>query len=466
MKIDLKENARVLPESNTIWKAEELNQLSQELQNILIEYGITPDAANVTQLLTALKEKFYRDAFKVRTLITGITPNVMTQSTITINGSGQLVINQPITIIYNDATGARGIASYSAQVLQGQTINAPAQSTGVNAVVYIYAVRDNVNQATPTIEVSTTKYITADYCLLGSAFVLNDNGWKFQAESFAATPFLSWSSAKDREAAEALTAGGLIIGKNDGTMKLNDITLDYEGIGVGTERQNFITFIAQDPLSYKFIYKTYGNSEPTQTVLQTDKFFNTTTQALDSLPVDTFNIFIPCITPTGQFLLRPKEAATVQGYGTMEDAMSDIINSTFSEGGYDKRLIYLGFSIVVKVGATDFTNPDNFKIVAIMPNELAAFGNLAGTGVPTSIPDFSNAGKGIIRGKAEDGYLAESGDGDASGKIQGWEKTVKTSSGIEEGIAYTRFGVNVVLCENESDANALLQIHPDWIVGF
>lgn len=466
MEIQLKENEYALPASPSRWTAEELNQIIQELQNVITAFNQTPDANNVTQLLTALEQKFYQDAFKVRTLITGIKPNAMTQNTIVINEDGQLVISAPIPIIYNDVTGGQGIASYSSQLLQGQTINAPAQSTGVNAVVYIYAVRDTVNQTTPTVLVSTTKYITAGYCLLGSAFVLNDGGWKFQVGSFATTPFLSWHSAKDREAAEALTAGGLIIGKNDGTMKRNDITLDYEGIGVGTERQNFITFTAQDPLSYKFIYKTYGNSEPTQTVLQTDKFFNTTTQVLDSLPVDTFNIFIPCITPTGQFLLRPKEAATVQGYGTMEDAMSDIINSTFSEGGYDKRLIYLGFSIVVKVGATDFTNPDNFKIVAIMPNELAAFGNLAGTGVPTSIPDFSNAGKGIIKGKAEDGYLAESGDDDASGKVQGWEKTVKTSAGIEEEIAYTRFGVSVVLCENESDANALLQIHPDWIVGF
>ena len=239
-----------------------------------------------------------------------------------------------------------------------------------------------------------------------------------------------------------------------------------EGIGVGTLRQNFKTVAAQDPVAYKFIYATYGNTEPTQTVLQTNKFYNKLTQALDNLPAGTFNIFIPCITPTGQFLLRPFEASGAGGFLTMDTAMQAIVSAQFTAGSYASRLIYLGFAIVVKAGETDFTNSDNFRIVAVMPNELAYFDGLAGAGVPPAVPDFSNLGKGVIKGKTQDGYVTESGDNDATGKVYGFENTVKTLAGTEGGITFTKLGDKVVMCANESDANALLNLHPDWIAGY
>lgn len=465
MNIEQKQNERVLPPTNTRWTAEELNQVVSELLNVITEYAITPDAGNVTQLLEALNKKFYNDAFKVRGLLTGVTPNVMTQTTITINDSGQLVIGTAIPIIYNDPSGARGIANYSAQVIEPQTINAPSQPSGVNAVVYIYAVRDTVNNVTPTINVTTSKQTSADYCLLGSAFILKDGGWKFQAGSFAATPYLVQSSQRERECADILTAGGLILGNANQTMQMKDVTLDFEGIGVGTNKENFKTIPATNPTPYKFIYLTYGNTELTHTSLLTARIFNTATQSLANI-AGGYNIMIPCITPTGQFLLRPMEKnGTATAYATMEAAIADVINLQYSEGNYDDRLIYLGFSIVVAVGATDFTNPANFRIVAVLPNQLTAFGGLAGTGVPGTVPDFSNLSKGIIKGKAQDGYLTESGDGDATGKIQGWKNKVPTATGTVSGVTYQRFGT-LVLCANENDANVVANANPSWIVGF
>ncbi|MDR3113529.1 MAG: hypothetical protein LBU09_04055 [Endomicrobium sp.] len=58
MYIPNKQNAKVLPNSPTVWKAEELNQIIQELQNIITAGGINPDAQNAAQVLQALQILF------------------------------------------------------------------------------------------------------------------------------------------------------------------------------------------------------------------------------------------------------------------------------------------------------------------------------------------------------------------------------------------------------------------------
>ena len=62
MYIPNKQNAKVLPNSPTVWKAEELNQIIQELQNIITAGNINPDAQDAAQVLQALQVLFANPA--------------------------------------------------------------------------------------------------------------------------------------------------------------------------------------------------------------------------------------------------------------------------------------------------------------------------------------------------------------------------------------------------------------------
>ncbi|MDR2191983.1 MAG: hypothetical protein LBO62_03805 [Endomicrobium sp.] len=55
MNISEKQNAKALPNSPTVWKAEELNQIIRELQNIITQYGIQPNGSDTTQVYQALQ---------------------------------------------------------------------------------------------------------------------------------------------------------------------------------------------------------------------------------------------------------------------------------------------------------------------------------------------------------------------------------------------------------------------------
>ncbi|MDR2426202.1 MAG: hypothetical protein LBD46_03360 [Endomicrobium sp.] len=57
MDIGQKQNARVLPNSSTVWKAQELNQITAELKNIIIDAGLTTDENILNQVLTAINQK-------------------------------------------------------------------------------------------------------------------------------------------------------------------------------------------------------------------------------------------------------------------------------------------------------------------------------------------------------------------------------------------------------------------------
>jgi hypothetical protein len=57
MYIPNKQNKKVLPNSPYVWKAEELNQITQELQNVIMDAGITLDENQTNQVITAVNNK-------------------------------------------------------------------------------------------------------------------------------------------------------------------------------------------------------------------------------------------------------------------------------------------------------------------------------------------------------------------------------------------------------------------------
>ena len=55
MNIELKQNKVLLPDSVYVWKAEELNQIIQEIQNVIISGQLTPQTSDVSQLEQAIQ---------------------------------------------------------------------------------------------------------------------------------------------------------------------------------------------------------------------------------------------------------------------------------------------------------------------------------------------------------------------------------------------------------------------------
>lgn len=97
---------------------------------------------------------------------------------------------------------------------------------------------------------------------------------------------------------------------------------------------------------------------------------------------------VPCVVPTGQTLLVPAMSAYDSNTGnyaaifpSVDDATNAVYGLQYTSSATDKtreRAIYLGYSIVVKIGATDLTNPNNYAIVGMVPQELDGFTNAGG----------------------------------------------------------------------------------------
>lgn len=65
-------------------------------------------------------------------------------------------------------------------------------------------------------------------------------------------------------------------------------------------------------------------------------------------------------------------------FDSVADAANAVYNLEYSDDKTRERAIYLGYSIVVKVGATDLTDPNNFAIVGMLPQALDGFTNSGG----------------------------------------------------------------------------------------
>ena len=206
--------------------------------------------------------------------------------------------------------------------------------------------------------------------------------WKYQ-------PWLQITAAENREAPTAYTKGGFVSPYNATSIQMGALQIMDEGINFDANplAPNIVTIGAQAPMSYKYLYPGYNPAAAETTTLDTTKIYNTTSGQFDTLTkgvTPKFIVIVPCITPAGQTLLipamSPKNSNGVYQnvFDTQEKAEAAIFGLQYSLGNVAGRVIYIGQSLIVQVGATDLRDPEQSKAVGIVPQALAGFTSAAG----------------------------------------------------------------------------------------
>ena len=364
----------------------------QEIQNLLGHFGIEPNEddinhANMNQLAT-----MFENNVPGPYALTG----VVRSSISTMPSQNGATINIPqMEIVYNlDVFYGNTQARLQRTTLAAQTITA---SNWENGVHYIYATT-TASSTTSTIghqQAPVKAEDGATKCMLGSCFVIDgaiqDGSWKFQ-------PWLQVTSVEERQVPTARTKGGFVSpysATGGATMQLQMGAMQIldEGINFGANPNSpsIMSINAVAPFTYKFLYPLYNPSAEAETNLDTTHIYNITSGTWDDisdlaeLPQPRYIVMVPCVTPTGQTLMIPAMSTKTgetynQVFATQEEASAAIYSLPYAAGldQYAARAIYMGQSIIVKVGATDLTDPLQYMAVGMIPQELAGFTTASG----------------------------------------------------------------------------------------
>lgn len=359
----------------------DLMSVCTEILNVLREYNVTPDANNNSQLLGVIKANIANGYG-----LTGLDYSTFGTAPVQ---SGSTITFYDMDIIFNDeGYYGRNAAQFTKVHFAEQTIE--SSSSDATGVWYIYATKSGqiLKQQSPILgSESKTK------CMLGSVFCIQPSG--FQNNSWKFQPWLTITSQDTRESPVAEIKGGYVSAATATTLQMGALEIKAEGVNFDYNPQapNIMNVSAKNPFTYKFLYNGYNPSSSALTALDTTKIFNLTDNAFETLNTatygDKFMVMVPCITPSGQTLMVPamseKSGATyTQLFDSIEEATAAIFSLKYSTQTVDglgkttSRAIYLGLSIVVKVGATDLTDPTQFAIAGLLPQELAGFTTVSG----------------------------------------------------------------------------------------
>lgn len=368
----------------------DLKVVCDELVNALQGQDIAPNNSyapgSSNQLDTMIKSKL-----KSGFILTGLdystydTPPAQTGNTITFP---EMKVTFNSTVYYGNTQ-----ATVSTVTIPAQTIN--ATNDWNDGAWYIYANTNGTlgHQAEP---VNASDGDTK--CYLGSVFVI---GGQFQANSWRFTPWLQMTAPTVRESPQASRKGGYLTPIGGLKLGIGTVQIMNEGINFGTNPKapSIITFPAHDtetdPFTYKYMYPTYDPNTADTAEIDTTHLYNMTTGTWDDVSAlaGKYICIVPCIVPSGQTLMVPamsyKPADTYTSvFNTVEDARNAIFglqyqrNRIMPDGtqGADvlSRCIYLGQTLIVKIGADDLTNPDNFSNVGQVPQALGSFTDASG----------------------------------------------------------------------------------------
>lgn len=399
---------------NTVAMAEDVNTygymsdrdlwaVCQEIQNLMANYGVSPNDDYAPEKQTQLADMF-KDKLNTGYALTGVEY----KSGMTMPKQNGASINIPqMTVVYNlDVYYGNTQARLQRTTLAQQTITANAAwGTGAR---YIYATT-TAGSATSTIgwqEAPIDASQGDTKCMLGSCFVINGNiqegSWKFQ-------PWLQIASAEEREIPTARTKGGFVspyssTGGATTQLQMGALQILDEGInfGDGPKKPSIMDLQPVAPMSYKFLYPGYNPSDEAIDSLihmvggeprnETEYIYNMTSGAYERLsdailesPQPHYIVMVPCVTPTGQTLMIPAMSTKTgetynQVFTTQEEASAAVYGLKYADGldQYAARAIYVGQSIIVKVGATDLTDPLQYMAVGMIPQELAGFTTASG----------------------------------------------------------------------------------------
>lgn len=361
----------------------------QELVNLLKAYNVNPNNSYNTGQQSQLADLFSNKLSQGYSL-TGIDTPSWSGSAPTQNGNQitfpkfDVVFNTGV--LYGNTQAQKQRTTVSATTLS-------ANSSWQDGVHYIYA-QTTAGSNVATIQHRQTAINVAEgatLCMLGSVFVINgafqSGSWKFQ-------PWLQITSAEHREMPTAMTKGGFIT-RAAQTVSMGPLQIMDEGINWDDNRNNpdIMSVTPATPTSFKYVYPGYNASTAANVTIDTTKICNIETGALETITnADTgtglFIVIVPCVTPTGQTLLVPAMGRKTgnnfsQVFNTQQDAVNAVYGleyNVLNSAGHSvvERAIFLGYSIVVKVGATDFTDPEQFTTIGTIPQALAGFTNAGG----------------------------------------------------------------------------------------
>ena len=369
--------------------------------------GASLNPADNSQLLGALRGM--SNGF----LQTGIMYDGSSITCPTQNGTTSIVFGGQIRIMFNEG----GYFGNSASKMQIGTIAANtawtitnAEDTGVRFLIATLSggavVLSTVN-AVPGGDEGATK------CYLGSFFVVNNNGTKqIQAGSWKFQPWLQNTPAINRESPTAQTKGGLLTPSTGTALNIGALEVKAEGINFSTNQAKpNIMSSAAGSYSYKFLYPGYDPAASASTSLDTTHLYNLTNASWDDISAkEGFIVMVPCIVPTGQTLMVPAMSAYDSNTGnyaaifsTVDDATNAVYGLQYTSSLTDKtreRSIYLGYSIIVKIGSTDLTNANDYAIVGMVPQQLDGFTNAGGqtgggVGQYVPMPTTTKGGTGV-----------------------------------------------------------------------
>lgn len=360
----------------------------QELTNLLAAYDITPaNTYNETdqgQLADLFSSKL-TSSFS----LTGIDSMGWTDAAPTQNGNS--ITFPTFDVIFNtEVLYGNTAAQHQRATVTGTTLS--ATSAWEDGVHYIYA------QTTPGSTVATLAHQQesvkteegATKCMLGSVYVINGafqpNTWKFQ-------PWLQITSPEHREIPTAMTKGGFVTPLANTSVSVG--TLEILAEGINWDANKFSPNIMEiqgtgNATEWKYVYPQYSATTASDTVIDTTKIVNLATGDLVDIPeaqatqeTGVFIVVVPCVTPAGQFLLVPAMGRLdgetyTQVFDTQQAAANAVYSLEYNvenTAGHSviERAIFLGYSMVLKVGATDFTDPEQFMTVGIVPQQLEGF---------------------------------------------------------------------------------------------
>ena len=377
----------------TVAKAEDVNlymgisdqqlySVCKEVANLLTGYGITLNANDNTQLFQWSKSKLSTDF-----ALTGIDADSYTSAP---TQSGNAISFPTMKVVFN--TGVyygKTAAQHQETTLAAQTLSATVAGWA-DGVHFIYA-ETTAGSLTCTLGHSQNPVAASEgatKCFLGSVFVISG---AFQADSWKFQPWLQITSAERRESPTALTRGGFISAASATTLTMGDLEILDEGIGFDSSinTPSIVNIPGSATYSYKFLYPGYNPSASALTTLDTTHIYNITSGTWDdisSLASDQnphYIVMVPCVVPTGQTLMIPAMSTKVgttypQVFDSQDDAINHIYGLEYSLGSVAKRAIYLGQSIIVRVGATDIQDPLQFITVGMLPQALSDFTTASG----------------------------------------------------------------------------------------
>lgn len=395
----------------------------RELVNLLALYGISPDGsttqadpndptASQNQLAT-----MFTNSIPQQALLTGIMKSSYTTPP---TQSGNAITFPEMDICYNlDVYYGDTKARLHTVKLNATTLS--ANNTWAIGPHFIYA------SAAPSATTATLSHAQepiagsdgAESCFLGSVYVINDNGnHVFQPGSWKFQPWLQITSQSVRESPVASTKGGFIAPYVGSSLQIGKLEIMAEGINFDTNPMapSIVDLTFTPPFMYKSIYPGYDSSMAETSTIDTTHIYDHNTGQLETLTpgiTPTYIVLVPCITPSGQTLLITPQAnvggATYSPiFDSMQEARDAIFGLKYSFANNEvARCIYLNQSLIVKVGATDMTDPANLLVVGTIPQALAGFttasgqtGGAAGQYVPMPRYDFTGSAAFTARNNA------------------------------------------------------------------